>query len=432
MVDGIIIEDLDRILIDIRSILTPDLTLEQAVNLPSNWLVALLEAIQPGSNAVVRFTNKLIIIQSDDYHRSIIRSAKLNLFLDATQNREDLALELGCDPSEILVISQPIHTYDNLTISQVTGMGNPTKDRQASMQVRLDALQQVIASKHSQVGIIDKIRATCAGLWYRDSRGTNQYKQSDALVLIGAPVPNLGALAAQYSILTNQQISPTSQDPLWRSYINRQIASETIQAIGRLRAQHQPDKQLTVYWVCERDDLPIDRIRSGFPNSQSQTVAAIDLTLAAATPTQQLHHQIASYLLKHGLVTRDALANALNISRSVITKYFHKFGRSFKVGSHLLLKALHSKCDLLGNPPGDSVLADWEQLIVEDVVELIEATLTNPAATVSELVEMVVAIALPLTVRQMRSVFKAIGRRLTDDFIDALRFDLIDMPIFST
>jgi hypothetical protein len=424
MIDGLESIQYRSIIDEVRSILIPDLTLEQAVNLPSNWLVALLEVIQSEATSNIRFTTKLIITQSDDYHRSIVRSAKLNLFLDATQNREDLALELGCDPSEILVISQPVPTYENLTIAQVTGMGNPTKDRQASMQVRLDALQQVIATKHSQVGIIDKIKALAAGLWYRDSRGTNQYKQSDALVLIGAPVPNLGALAAQYSILTNQQISPTSQDPLWRSYINRQIASETIQAIGRLRAQHQPDKQLTVYWVCERENLPIDRIRSGFPNSQSQTVAAIDLTLEAATPSQQLHHQIASYLLKHGLVTRDALANALNISRSVITKYFHKFGRNFKVGSHLLLKALHSKCDLLGNPPGDSVLADWEQLIVTDVVELIEATLTNPAATVSEKVEMVVAIAKPLTIRQMRSVFKAIGRRLTSEFIDLLRSHL--------
>jgi hypothetical protein len=429
MVDGIGSINIESIIDDIRSILTPDLTLEQAVTLPSNWLVALLEAIQSESTSNIRFTNKLIITQLDDYHRSIVRSAKLNLFLDATQNREDLALELGCDPSEILVISQPIPTYDNLTIAQVTGMGNPTKDRQASMQVRLDALQQVIATNHSQVGIIDKIKALAAGLWYRDSRGTNQYKQSDALVLIGAPVPNLGALAAQYSILTNQQISPISQDPLWRSYINRQIASETIQAIGRLRAQHQPDKQLTVYWVCERDDLPIDRIRSGFPNSQSQTVAAVDFTIDAGTVSQQLHHRIASYLFKHGLVTRNKLIEALNISRTTIYNYFHEFGQTFKKGSQLLYKALHSNYDPLGNPPGDSVLADWEQLIVEDVVELVEATLNNPAATVPELVEMVVAIATATPVKQLRSVFKAIGRRLTSEFLDLLRSHLLRVPL---
>ncbi len=411
-----------------RSILTPNLDIDKAIDLPSNWLVALLELIHSG-NGNVRFTNKLIITIPDNYHRSIVRSAKLNLFLDATQNAHDLALELGCDPSEILVISQPVPTYDNLTITQITGMGNPTKDRQASMQMRLDALQKVIEEEHQNLGTIDKIKELVKGLWYRDSRGTNQYQQSDALLLIGAPVPNLGALAAQYSILIKEQISPNSEDPNWRSYINRQIVGETIQAIGRLRAQHQPDKQLTVYWVCEREDLPLSEIRSGFPGSEFEAVAGIDLTLDAGTLTQQIHHKIATHLLKHGAISRDVLASALNISRSVITKYFCQLGHNFKVGSQLLLKALYSNCDPNKSPLPASTLADWERLNVEDISQLVMTTLTNPDSSLIEKAEMAVSVVRSASVRQLRLVFTKVGRRLTDDFIDLLRFDLVNTPI---
>jgi hypothetical protein len=399
-------------------------------SMPSNWLVRLLETIG-NDKGYFRFDRgALVVTIPDDYHRSIVRVSKLNLFLDATHNREDLALELGVTPAEILVISQPVPTYDNLKISLVTGMGNPTKDRRDSMQDRLDALGQTLRDRHhGNIAIIDKVRSPDSGLWYRDSRGTNAYKDCEALVLIGSPVPNLGSLSAQFSILVGRQIAPTSDDPEFKAYINRQIVAETIQGVGRLRAQHQPDKQLTIYWVCERADLPVDRVVAAYPNCQHDRVAGLDICLQTGTTTQQLHHTVARTLLKFGAMTREKLANLTNVSPAALTKYFSQLGHNFKVGSHLLLKALYSKCDLFKSTTDklpNSILADWENLNVADVVELVEEVLRNPDATVLEKAETVVAVVGSLPPRQLRGLFVRLGEVLTLQLIDLIRLSLVN------
>ena len=400
--------------------------------MPSNWLVRTLEVITRKSGYLRFDRGRLVVTQIDTYHRSICQAAKLNLFSDATANRQDLALELGIEPNEILVISQPIPKYDNLKIVQVTGMGNPTKDRRDSMQDRLDALTLEIKDRHRAVGIIDKIRKQNQGLWYADSRGSNNYQDCDALVLVGAPVPNLGSLAAHFSILVNRQVAPTDDDPEYRAYINRQIVSETVQGVGRLRAQHRSDTPLTVYLVCEREDLPITEMVAAYPDCQFSQMDAIDICMAAASPDRQLKVRITEAIMRlhrAGTLTRENLARLVECSKSNLTHLFKLLGEDFKQGSMVLLKALYSTIDLFKSTTDEipnSLLSDWESLTELEPVEYVQTVLENDEVSLRAKAEAVTQVIELLNPSQLRNLFKGLGAKVTQTVIDLLKLGLID------
>lgn len=400
--------------------------------MPSNWLVRTLEVITHKSGYLRFERGRLVVTQIDNYHRSICQAAKLNLFSDATANRQDLALELGIEPNEILIISQPIPKYDNLKIVQVTGMGNPTKDRRESMQGRLDALTLEIKDRHRSVGVIDKIRQQGQGLWYADSRGSNNYQDCDAMALIGAPVPNLGSLAAHFSVLVNRQVAPTDDDPEYRAYINRQIVSETVQGIGRLRAQHRSNTPLTIYWVCEREDLPVAEIVAAYPDCQFSQVDAIDICMAAASPDRQLKVRITEAIMRlhrAGTLTREKLAQLVDCSKSNLTHLFKLLGENFKQGSMVLLKALYSTIDLFKATTDEipnSLLSDWDSLTESEPVEYVQILLADDRVSLPAKAEAVTQVIELLNPPQLRSLFKGLGAKVTQTVIDLLKLGLID------
>ena len=400
--------------------------------MPSNWLVRALEVVSSGKGYLRFDRGHLVVTQLDTYHRSICQAAKLNLFSDATANRQDLALELGIEANEILVIFQPIPKYDNLKIIQVIGMNNPTKDRRDSMQYRIDAFTLEIKNRHRSVGIIDKIRKQGQGLWYAASRGSNDYQNCDALVLVGAPVPNLGILAANFSILINRQVAPTDDDPEYRAYLNRQIASETVQGIGRLRAQRRPDTPLTIYWVCEREDLPVAEIVAAYPGCQFSQVDAIDICMAAASPDRQLKVRITEAIMRlyeAGTLTREKLAQLVDCSKANLTHLFKLLGEDFKQGSMVLLKALYSRIDLFKSTTDEipnSLLSDWESLAESEPVEYVQTVLANDEVSLQAKAEAATQVIKLLNPPQLRNLFKGLGAKVTQTVIDLLKLGLMD------
>ena len=392
---------------------------QRVTDLPTNWLVSMLEVIISGEGYLRFDGTKLIVTQPDTYHQQIVRAAKLSLFLDATGNREDLARSLGTTPDEIMVIRKPQPTYANLRISQVVGIGTPRKDRSESLVKRISALKQALADLHLNLGVIDWKREDGAGLWFADSRGTNRYKDCDALALIGSPCPNLGAMAAEFSILYGDRVDPTSDDLEYRAFISRKVEAEIVQAIARLRAHLTPDRQKTIYLVAERDDLPLDRILGHYPDCSFNQIEAIDIAIESATPTQQLRHQVALHLITNGVATQAELANAVGCSQSRISQLFSKLGTGWRKLLLVLYKALNRTSNNYHTTASE--LVDWEQYIEPDVVEYVKTSiLGGDELSDTERAVEVVSLATSLTIRQFEALVTGLGELLGQKSIDLL------------
>jgi hypothetical protein len=91
---------------------------------------------------------QLIIFTHSARHAAVARTAKFNIFLDATITCEKLALLLGINPEEIYVVEQEIPNHGNLKIIQITGMGKLGKERSESLQNRVAALRKALEERY--------------------------------------------------------------------------------------------------------------------------------------------------------------------------------------------------------------------------------------------------------------------------------------------
>lgn len=401
---------------------------QRVTDLPTNWLVSMLEVIIDGQGYLRFDGTKLIVTQPDKYHQQIVKAARLSVFLDATGNREDLARSLGIAPDEVMVIRKPQPTYPNLQISQVVGLGTPRKDRSSGLLKRISALKQALTDLHLNLGTIDWNREDGAGLWFADSRGTNRYKDCDALILIGSPCPNLGAMAAEFSILYGYQVDPTSDDLEYRAFISRKIEAEIVQAIARLRAHLNPDQQKTIYLVADRDDLPLDKILGHYPDCGFDQIQAIDIAVESATPKQRLRHKVATYLIKYGIATQAELAKAVECSQSRISQLFSQLGTGWRKLLLVLYKALNRGSNNYHTSAFE--LVNWEQYIEPDVIEYVQTSILgeNELSDTERAAE-VVNLATLLTIRQFEALVTGLGEVVGQQLIDLLATGIARIPI---
>lgn len=387
-------------------------------NLTSNWLLALLEVMVTGEG-YVRWDNfKLVVTQPDRYHQQIVQASKLSLFLDATGNREELAKSLGIDPDEITVIRKPQPQYDNLKIIQVVGLGTPTKGASDERKTRIHALTDTLGKTYKNLGMIGWNRENGSGLWFADSRGTNRYQDCDAFALIGSPCPNLGAMAAEFSILYGRQINPTSEDPEYRAFISRRIESEIVQSIARLRAHLSPETTKTIYLVADREDLPLNQILGHYPSCGFERVEAIDIEVAAGTPLQQTRYKIMQFLHQHGIATQAEIARGIECSQSYISKLIKKFEGGSKKILLLLLRELYRGSN---KNPTPSSLTKWEEIIDPDLVTHMQvAVLDNKDLSVAEKQSEVLNVAICLNSQQQEAFFEGLGVEYMRKFVNYL------------
>lgn len=385
----------------------------------SNWLVSLLEIMSGKVFGTVRIKGSVLTVkQRDSYHSTIGRKTALTVILNATKPIEHLALELDCHPSEILVISHPTPTYPNQTIAIVEGMGSIGSARVKSMDNRIDFLQSGIAALHGDCSVIDKSKErTDRGLWHRDSVGSNAYRHDTALLLMGMPVSNLGELADKFTCLTGKQTAAMSKDPEFQAYVKQLTAAATIQAVGRLRAQHRPDTELFVYIASDREDFPLQELMSAYPGAKLKVVAAEDLSVEAVGSHTRLKIEFTKLLIENPNITRAEAAMSVGVATSTLTKLFQEFGLGYKLGSLLLYKSLYSKSDLL-----NSDLSNWSKHLDPDVLAHVETVLDSPDTEIATKAEEIANVVRILNSHQLTALFEAIGSIRTEFIIGLLRY----------
>ena len=293
-----------------------------------NWLVSFLRIWneEDPRNSFRIDCGKLTISTKNDKHAELAAALKSNIFLDATASRENLAMQLGIDPKDILVIEQEIPKHENLRIVHVTGLGRLGKERSDSLKARVAALKNELNSRHPGIGYIEWL-AHFSGderAWFRDSRGSNEFQNHKVIASCGVPCPNIGYMQALYQALTGEFVPFSKDDPHpgLTKFIDSHIKAEIIQAIGRLRSHIRQDEEL-IYNFCGDYDL-------SFLDMPVEEIDAFNITPEAGTAIQQTKwsiFQAVKQLTEAGKkVTQNAIARVVGLSQGRISQVASEFG----------------------------------------------------------------------------------------------------------
>jgi|JFJP01.1.fsa_nt_gi hypothetical protein len=170
----------------------------------------------------------LTVSLTDPRLREIANQAASNLYLDATMQSSELKLRLG---SEIHLVKQ---SSDLLmpTIYQVADIGRLSMQRGGGQSAQAEVIVKHLKQVDPTTMVIDfKKFATADGVWFRDSRGSNDFKNAQTMVVIGTPCSNIASLRAEYVILTGKH--PKEGDRNFAAFINRHILANIQQCFGR-------------------------------------------------------------------------------------------------------------------------------------------------------------------------------------------------------
>ena len=394
---------------------------QQAIkdNIIPSWLPALFDCLLGNKRINLSINNgKLTITKLSKRHRNIIKGAGFSIALDATKSKQDYALSLGISPDEILEVSEVKQDTPNLTIHIVKGTGQGGKQRRDGKQDKYTIAVNAIAQRHQgqNIGVIDHKSAIDSyqdlghklGYWYRDTRGSNQFLNTQTMISIGRPCPNLGQVAAEYQTLTGYSPTPDQLTGRYGGWVNRKIQSELIQDVGRLRAHLRPDEQLHSYLVADFDDDTISAARLAYPTATIIIEDIYDIAPGAASKGVQTERGIIEALwtsVKLGAVaTIDTIADRLDITKSGVSYTLkHRLGIGFKAVKKslvLLLEAINNKTQL-------SDLDSDSLYIATEYLPNVIADFEQGATTAADVVVEIITTAKAYGHRQFRHILAA-------------------------
>lgn len=315
-----------------------------------NWFVDFLYAWMWENNYYLKreIGSELKIYSRDFRNTNVAQAAKSNIFLDATLSPERLASMIHSD--KIIHIQQESPSYENLTVTQVTGVGRLGNNRRESADARVSAILTELSRRHPDLKVIDwkaKLTSDNQGCHFRDGRGINRFADASALVIIGIPCPNLGGLAIKYTLLKGKPADENSPD--FRAFVDEDIRAELVQEAGRLRANLRPNEELNLYIV---NDYDLSFLKAELPSAKFEQVEAFRVSPDAGDRYQRTKYaifQVFSRLLESGAkaekITQEAIASQLETSRSRISQIASEFGGWSKLRKVLILlyKNLYSK-----------------------------------------------------------------------------------------
>lgn len=207
------------------------------------WVEPFLQALSGlRADLTLTISNNGITIVSRNYDTlEKLEAFKMIVFMDATATPNLLATQLGCTPSDILMIKQEDLPVDNVTINQIASIGTPNKARTKIQRGKIEIVRDWAVKEYGadNVGFIDwKMYAKKGDLvHFVDGRGSNAFEEKKAVVSFGVANTNLGAARANYEVLTGTKIGEYSEDKSlhFSTYYRMLQQAEILQEIGRLR-----------------------------------------------------------------------------------------------------------------------------------------------------------------------------------------------------
>ncbi|WP_236721526.1 PriCT-2 domain-containing protein [Trichormus sp. NMC-1] len=367
-------------------------------DLPVRWLIPLLEVIgdiQPGA---LRVKNKHLIIATKNSRQvDVLKAFDFVFLMDATANRDNVAMQLGINPEEILVISEIPPDYSNLTIHQITGFGLLNKDRGNKLKERIAALREELNQRHDgNIAYIDHLahKNKGDGHWFADNRGSNAYQDKQALCSFGTPYQDIGASGQSYITLTGDR-SVGKENKAFQDVINHLVQTEVVQCAGRTRANRRTE-EVTFYVVSDKD---LSYLADYYPNARFIKSDAFDICPEAGTQIQQTRRGIFEgfkQLVADGVtewekVTQEMLGKAAGISQEWISKIANKYWDGWKSFRKLLLLLYNSL--YRGNNNSLEILTQEQQWLIDEYLPILKQDREVGNESVEVVIEQVITFA---------------------------------------
>jgi hypothetical protein len=172
---------------------------------------------------------KLTVSLAENRLREIAHQSVANLYLDATIDLADLEMRLQ---ASVHLIKQSGELAIP-PIYQVANLGRLGMQRREEITQKVDAIIAHLALVDPTTKVIDfkKFSKSDQGIWFRDSRGSNDFKDAKTFVIVGTPCANIAMLRAEYVALTG--LHPTDRHPDFAAFVDRHILATVQQCLGR-------------------------------------------------------------------------------------------------------------------------------------------------------------------------------------------------------
>jgi hypothetical protein len=213
---------------------------------PVFWSV-LLRALTGGHTDTSLTIQKGSITLYQKNHSVLERLAAFHtvVFMDATSNQDQLAMYLGVEPQEILVISQQGKQLDHVTIKQCVSLDGLGANRTDLQQEKTALVRAALTTKYGdELGIIDYKKYSQPGdlLHFVDGRGSNEFESKKAICIFGIANTNVNAARASYEAINQRLVNryDSEAEKAFSHYYESLRQAETEQEIGRLRAVRRP------------------------------------------------------------------------------------------------------------------------------------------------------------------------------------------------
>jgi len=290
-------------------------SLSNKLNLGIFWLIL-------GHSSWISERGTIHVYRVKSELREIIKKAKNVIFLDATANRDKIALIYGLSPEEIHQVSCIIENEpNNLTIEQVSDLGKLCRQRGKEQSARLKELIKACKSAEPKTRVIDLLEHTEDGCWWRDSRGRNTFSDCQQLILVGLPARNLLHSLVEF-------ITLGGNPAMFQHHYNELIQADIIQGIGRLRSHRRLDEQLKILIVTS---FPLPKI-------VAKQVKSIEIAQKAAPKVEQKIAKIAEIYqeLEQNNIkpTQKAIAERMAIARETVCRCWKKVKEALEKLKH--------------------------------------------------------------------------------------------------
>ena len=246
---------------------------------------------------------KLTISLADSRLRAIAHKSAANLYLDATIDVTDLEMRLNA----------PVHTIKQSgelvmpPIFQVNNLGRLGMQRREEKTAKVEAIIAHLTNLDPTTRVIDfkKFAKSQDGFWFRDSRGSNDFKDAKTFVIVGTPCTNIAMLRADYVAMTG--LHPTEKDTAFAAFVDRHILATVMQCFGRKAGDRFQDGD-KIYFLSdfELGDIPHTLIKSG------------DITAEAMSNLELLQLRVAQVIN----AVADGGFDLLNASQRQLSDYF--------------------------------------------------------------------------------------------------------------
>ena len=269
------------------------------------WLVEFLDilsgAISKGDLHIQY--ERLTVSLEDERLRDIAHKSAANLYLDATIDVTDLAMRLNATVHTIKQSGELVMP----SIFQVNNLGRLGMQRSDGQTAKVEAIIKHLTNLDPTTRVIDfkKFAKNQDGFWFRDSRGSNDFKSAKIFVIVGTPCANIAMLRADYVAMTG--LHPKDKDPAFAAFVDRHILATIMQCFGRKTGDRFQEGDV-IYFLSDFDlgEIPHTLIKSG------------DITADAMSNLEILQLKVAQVIN----VVADGGFDLLNASERQLCQYF--------------------------------------------------------------------------------------------------------------